>query len=103
MNSILQLNPPLWLETPHGEALAHIVINHGPEHELLWVCFNTEDGQCWCWQNSRVRATRNVMMGRVNPEKPVRTKLSEYSCASKDIEAGIAELREQAERMRGTG
>lgn len=64
-----QLNPPIPLNTPRGPALAHGVIDYGPEHNLVWVCFTDSDGQVWCWDNSKVRAVKNVTMGRVNPEQ----------------------------------
>lgn len=60
---ILQLNPPLPLETPKGKALAHFVIDYGPEHDLVWVCFQS-DGECWSWQNPDIRATTNVTFKR---------------------------------------
>ena len=60
---ILQLNPPLPLDTPRGNALAHLVIDYGPEHDLQWVCFG-QDGEIWTWRNPKVRAESNVTMGR---------------------------------------
>jgi hypothetical protein len=66
---ILQLNPPIPLDTPKGSALAHLVIDYGPEHNLLWVCFGDDDGECWTWDNSRVRAQKNITMGRMTPCK----------------------------------
>ena len=60
---MLQLDPPLPLSTPRGKALAHIVIDYGPEHNLLWVCFG-EDGEIWTWPNPLVRAAQNITMGR---------------------------------------
>lgn len=61
---ITQINPPLPLETPRGSALAHFLIDYGPEYDLLWVCFDDKSGQCWTWNNSMVRAQKNITMGR---------------------------------------
>ena len=44
---LVQLNPPLPLETPKGAGWAHFVIDYGPEGALLWVVFMDEDGACW--------------------------------------------------------
>lgn len=63
--SILQLNPPIPMDTPKGSALAHMIIDYGPEYNLLWVCFNDADGECWTWDNSKVRAQKNITMGRM--------------------------------------
>ena len=64
---MLQLNPPIPLETPKGFALAHLVIDYGPEHDLIWVCF-CEDGQIWAYANQLVRAVENITMFRPTPE-----------------------------------
>jgi len=60
---ILQINPPLPVKTPKGNALAQFLIDYGPEHDLLWVCFQN-DGECWTWDNSKIRAQTNVTMNR---------------------------------------
>jgi len=60
---ILQLNPPIPVATPKGKALAQLVIDYGPEHDLLWVCFQ-DSGECWTFNNSMIRAQTNVTMGR---------------------------------------
>ena len=64
MNStMLQLNPPLPVVTPKGKAMAHILIDYGPEHDLIWTCFET-NGECWCWRNQDIRAEKNITYGR---------------------------------------
>jgi hypothetical protein len=66
---IVQLNPPLPMTTPKGSALAHFLIDYGPEHNIMWVCFNDADGECWTWQNSDVRACNNITMHRIIKKK----------------------------------
>jgi hypothetical protein len=61
---ITQLNPPLPVNTPKGTALAHLVIDYGPEHNLIWVCFIDETGECWSYDNKHIRAQKNITMGR---------------------------------------
>lgn len=61
---ILQLNPPIPVETPRGKALAQLVIDYGPEHDLLWVCFQDDTKECWTWGNQQIRAQTNVTMNR---------------------------------------
>jgi hypothetical protein len=61
---IVQLNPPIPLDTPNGKALAHILLDYGPEFDLLWVCFDDKTGECWTWPNHLIRAQRNITMGR---------------------------------------
>lgn len=62
--AITQLNPPIPLETPKGKALAHFVIDYGPEYDLLWICFDDATGECWTWHNHAIRAQDNVSIGR---------------------------------------
>ena len=31
----------------------------------MWVCFGDKDGQIWTWDNSKVRAQKNITMGRL--------------------------------------
>lgn len=61
---LTQLNPPLPLTTPKGDAVAHALIDYGPEHDLIWVCFQNETGECWSWRNPEIRAQSNITMGR---------------------------------------
>lgn len=67
---ILQLNPPISVETPKGPGIAHALIDYGPEADLVWVVFLTDSGQCWSYRNQDIRASRNITIGRFSPEKP---------------------------------
>ena len=75
--SILQLNPPITVETHMGEAIAHIVVDYSIEHSIHWVVFLTENGQCWTFPNEKIRAQRNITIDRNKPEKPQRISLME--------------------------
>jgi hypothetical protein len=60
---MLQLNPPIPVTTPKGSGLAQILIDYGPEYDLVWVVFH-ENGECWSWRNQDIRAQKNITMGR---------------------------------------
>jgi hypothetical protein len=62
---LLQLNPPLPLITPKGEGYCHIVIDHGIEHDLQWVVFINETGECWMFDNPDIRMAHNITLGRL--------------------------------------
>lgn len=62
---MLQLNPPLPVLTPKGKALAQLVIDYGPEYDIVWVCFQ-DDGACWSWRNTDIRAESNLTFGRIS-------------------------------------
>ncbi len=60
---LLQLNPPIWLDTHKGRGLAHVVIDYGPDHDLLWVVFIKDTRECWTLRNSQVRYDINASLG----------------------------------------
>jgi hypothetical protein len=71
---LLRLEPPIPLQTPFGEAVAHIYSDGGLESECFWVCF-CENGAIMEFANSEVRACRNFTVGRDNPDRPARSRL----------------------------
>jgi hypothetical protein len=48
--------------------MAHVLVDYGPEYDLLWVCFQDDTGECWTWSNKDIRAQENITYNR-NPEK----------------------------------
>lgn len=63
---ILQLNPSLPVYIPHLKecGLAHFIIDEGVEHHLKWVVFMDKTSEIWVWDNPKVRAQKNITMGR---------------------------------------
>lgn len=61
---ILQLNPPIPLNTPKGEGLCHFVIDYGPEDNLFWTVFIQATGECWTFGNPEIRDSKNITLGR---------------------------------------
>jgi len=61
---MIQLDPPLPLDTPKGRGFAHFLINLSQEHHLQWVCFIDSTGECWTFQNPDIRMQSNLTMGR---------------------------------------
>lgn len=62
---IVQLNPPIPLDTPKGSGIAHFLIDYGIEHDNYWVVFLDESGECWTYSNKEIRASKNVTYGRI--------------------------------------
>lgn len=62
--SITRLSPPIWVETPLGEAEAEFLLDRGPEHHLQWICWILATGECWTFRNPEIRRTTNLTMGR---------------------------------------
>lgn len=73
MQSLLQLNPPIPLQTPKGEGLATLVIDYGPDYDLLWTVILTKGehaGEIWTYPNPQVRGVQNVTLGRLPTATP---------------------------------
>lgn len=75
---MLQLNPPIPMDTPKGAARAFLVIDPGTEHDLQWVTFIDATGECWTWRNKDVRLRPNQTMGTRPPQAapPAPTEVS---------------------------
>ena len=68
---ILQLNPPIPMTTPKGAGFAHFLIDYGPETHLYWTVFITSTGEIWTFDNTQVRAEKNITLGRtLSPTGP---------------------------------
>ena len=61
---VLQLNPPIPMSTPKGSGFAHFLIDYSAEHDLYWVVFLDNSGECWTFNNRHIRAQDNITLGR---------------------------------------
>jgi hypothetical protein len=72
---IVQLNPQLPLLTPKGKAYAHFLIDYSQEHDLQWVCFIRDTGECWMFPNPEVRLESNETLSCSISNKDVLEEL----------------------------
>jgi len=61
---MIQLDPPIPLDTPKGKGWAHLVIDYSQEHDLIWIVFIDDTGECWNFRNPEVRLRPNPTFGR---------------------------------------
>jgi hypothetical protein len=65
---MLQLVPLIPVLVKHKDAyvkaMAHVLIDYGFEHNLMWVCFADESRECWTVENKNIRAQDNITAGR---------------------------------------
>lgn len=61
---MLRLDPPIPVETPKGGGYAQILLDYGPDYDLMWVVFQ-DSGECWTWKNNDIRAVKNITLGRI--------------------------------------
>lgn len=74
--NILQLDPPIPLNTPKGPGMAWLVIDYGPEHNILWTVAIDNTGELWTFSNPEVRAQQNISIGRVFKSNPTEDAIS---------------------------
>lgn len=73
---MLQLTPTTPVETPQGKGQAHLVIDYGSEHNLLWVCFLDKNGECWTFQNKQITLQANPTMRPLSPIERIEAAIN---------------------------
>lgn len=68
---ILQLNAPIWLETPRGLSLCHFLIDYGIETDVYWGCFDQKTGECFWYENTAIKICWNRSIGRNPSQTPL--------------------------------
>ena len=68
---MIQLDPPLPVNTPKGEGFAYFLCDMGLEHDDYWKVLITKTGEWWTFNNRDVRGQKNITLGRLDPT-PVR-------------------------------
>jgi hypothetical protein len=61
---MLQLDPPIPMNTPKGSGFAYLVIDYGLDYDLCWTVFLTKSKECWSFQNRDIRAVDNITFKR---------------------------------------
>ncbi len=74
-----QLNPPIPLKTPKGDAWAVTLIDYGPQWDLCWVTFIEATGECWTFRNPEIRQGANYTFGHPQPTPIHRTSATPQS------------------------
>jgi hypothetical protein len=69
---ILQLNPPIYVLTPKGDALARLVIDYSPDINTIWVVDLINTRECIHVDSSEIRFSENLMWNLKRPEMPRR-------------------------------
>ena len=69
---ILQLNPPIWVQTPLGEGHALLVIDYGPSVNTVWAVHLFDTGRLVHVDSSELRVMGNEMYGIPHPKRPSR-------------------------------
>ena len=60
---MLQLEPPIEVDTPKGRGYAEVIIDYGLEADLYFMCV-INSGEIWVYPAKEIRATKNITAGR---------------------------------------
>ena len=63
---MIQLNPQIPVITPKGKGWAFFLIDRSQEHDLEWVVFLDNSGECWVFNNKDIRIQKNHTFNRHN-------------------------------------
>lgn len=65
---MIRLDPPLPVLLRRGTAwakgMAHVLIDYGYEHDLMFVCFVDDTRECWTVRTQDIRSQDNISAGR---------------------------------------
>ena len=61
---ITRIEPPIPVTTPKGKAMAIAWIEYGIDNDLVWMCIQDQTGECWQFENAKIRARTNLTWGR---------------------------------------
>jgi len=64
MGMMLQLQPPIPVQTPRGPGLALVLLDYSTEFHLYWVVGLDGSGEVWTFANPDIRLRSNPTMGR---------------------------------------
>ncbi len=70
---MLQLNPPIWVNTPLGEGHALVIIDYGVSINTVWLVHLFETGKVIHIDSSEIRVMGNDMYGIEHPRQPLRS------------------------------
>jgi hypothetical protein len=69
-STILQLDPPMHVVTPLGEATAYLVIDYGAVENTIWVCDLHATRACKHFTSEQIRFFGNSTWGLDHPQTP---------------------------------
>jgi hypothetical protein len=61
--AMLQLDPPIEVDTPKGKGYAEVIIDYGLESDVHFMCL-INNGEIWVYPAKDIRTTKNISVGR---------------------------------------
>ena len=62
MTAIHELQQVLWVETPHGDGVAIMVIDYGPHENTIWVVVNEKTREIKHYNSEQIKLCWNHTM-----------------------------------------
>jgi hypothetical protein len=59
MTAIHEFQSTLWVDTPHGEGIAILIIDYGIHQNTIWVVANKNDGRVRHYDSNDIQLSTN--------------------------------------------
>ena len=59
MTTIHEFQSTLWVDTPHGEGIAILIIDYGIHQNTIWVVANKNDGRVRHYDSNDIQLSTN--------------------------------------------
>jgi len=69
MTAIHEFQSTIWVDTPHGEGLAILMIDYGIHQNTVWVVSNKDDGRVRHYDSNDIKLSINSTIHFNDPER----------------------------------
>lgn len=59
MTAIHEFQSTIWVDTPHGEGVAILIIDYGVHQNTIWVVANKDNGRVRHYDSNDIKITTN--------------------------------------------
>jgi hypothetical protein len=69
MTTIHEFQSTLWVDTPHGEGIAILMIDYGIHQNTIWVVADKNDGRVRHYDSNDIKLSINSTIHLNDPER----------------------------------
>lgn len=62
MTTIHEFQSAIWVDTPHGEGIAILIIDYGIHQNTIWVVANKDDGRVRHYDSNDIKYSTNYTL-----------------------------------------
>ena len=69
MTTIHEFQSTYWVDTPHGEGIAILIIDYGIHQNTIWVVANKDNGRVRHYDSNDIKLSINNTINLNDPER----------------------------------